>query len=73
MHCWDFHNCGEKKKKCPTFPGSGNSCALLAGTIGSGQPIFIFSRKMERCRRCSFFHSEHYAEEFEGAIEHDAF
>ena len=73
MHCWDFHNCGKKKKSCPAYPGSGKSCALLAGTIGSGQPIFIFSQKSERCLRCSFFLSEHYAEEFDGELRHEAF
>ncbi len=73
MHCWDFHNCGKKKKNCPAYPGSGTSCALLAGTIGSGQPIFTFSQKSERCLRCSFFHSEHYAEEFDCDLQHEAF
>ncbi|MFZ5774924.1 MAG: two-CW domain-containing protein [Thermodesulfobacteriota bacterium] len=73
MHCWDFNNCGEKKKHCPAFPGSGKNCALVAGTIGSGQPLFIFTQKSERCLRCSFFQSEHYSEEFEGAIAHEPF
>ncbi|MHB1013997.1 MAG: two-CW domain-containing protein, partial [Desulfurivibrionaceae bacterium] len=73
MHCWDFHNCGEKKKICPAYPGSGKNCALLAGTIGSGQPILTFRQKSERCLRCAFFQSEHYAEEFDGALEFEPF
>ena len=73
MHCWDFHNCGEKKKTCPAFPGSGKNCALLAGTIGSGRPILTFRQKSERCLRCASFQSGHYAEEFDGALEFDPF
>ncbi|MBU1405115.1 MAG: hypothetical protein KKE83_03785 [Proteobacteria bacterium] len=73
MQCWDFHNCGEKKKSCPAFPVSGKNCALLAGTIGSGRPLFTFAQKSERCLRCSFFHSEHYAEEFDGKIDFEPF
>jgi len=73
MHCWDFHNCGKKKKNCPAYPDSGKSCALLAGTIGSGRPLVTFSQKSERCLRCAFFHSEHYVEEFEGANDHEPF
>mgnify|MGYP001359677551 CR=1 FL=1 len=73
MNCWEFQNCREKKKHCPAFPGSGNNCALVAGTIGSGQPLFTFAQKSERCLCCPFFHSEHYAEEFEGSLMIEAF
>ncbi len=73
MHCWDFNKCGEQKKVCPAFPGSGKNCALVAGTIGSGEPLFVFARKKKRCCRCAFFKSEHYAEEYPDDVVHDPF
>ncbi|MGV1099359.1 two-CW domain-containing protein [Thiovibrio sp. JS02] len=73
MHCWEFHKCGKQKKGCPAFPGSGKNCALVAGTIGSGQPLFTFGQKEERCRQCAFFRSKHYAEEYEPDIAHEPF
>lgn len=68
MFCWDFHNCGEKKQDCPAYPNGGKHCASLAGTIGSGEPVQTFEQKFNRCTYCAFFHSDHYAEEFDGNI-----
>jgi hypothetical protein len=45
MYCWDFHNCGEKKENCPAFPGSGQSCALLSGTIGTAHSFYFQSKE----------------------------
>lgn len=65
LNCWEFHQCGKEKCDCPAFPNGGRHCAALAGTFGSGQPLFNFDDNYSRCKECRFYKSRHYAEEFD--------
>ncbi|MFH1991647.1 MAG: two-CW domain-containing protein [Pseudomonadota bacterium] len=68
MNCWEFLQCGHQKggineRKlgvCPAFPDYGRSCARVIGTLCGGAARGLFSEKIKRCRKCSFYNSQYY-------------
>ena len=74
MDCWEFMRCGREHSGnrvaelgvCPAFPGSGRTCARVAGTFCEGKVQGTFALKLANCLRCNYYNSMHYDREYAG-------
>lgn len=68
MNCWEFMKCGrefggdkmDELGICPAWPSNGQKCAYLVGTLCGGEIQGTFSMKIESCKECPFYNSEHH-------------
>ena len=45
---------------CPAYPGYGQQCARVAGTLCGGEVQGTFALKLGNCQKCEFYTSDHY-------------
>ena len=57
MNCWQFKSC-EWIEDCPAYPDHGDCCMVTRGTLCCDSTEVV--AKLESCKKCSFFASEHY-------------
>ena len=50
MDCWEFKN-------CPAYPGSGNECWKVTGTMCGGVEQEDVENKIQKCRQCEYYQS----------------
>ncbi len=61
IDCWDFKGCPEEKKNsCLAFKHSrGKDCWISTGNFYCGKKQENASKKLEKCRKCSFYIKAH--------------
>lgn len=58
--CWDIKDCPtERRDSCPAYPGDGNNCWMVTGTLCGGQEQGSYREKMTNCRKCNVYQAAH--------------